>query len=141
MLAANVKLHNTKSGPVLLKSGNRRHTLVSTTGERTALGEYYEQQSSNELPVGGFDPTQSSYREGNTEFIKMRSGEEPAVRRYDPADNEYKFTKLGKSFYSRLKRNYVVQIPVKVKGRRKDGSFYNIKSTLPISKMGVDRKT
>ena len=139
MLTANVKLHNTKSGSVLLKSGNRRHTLVNTTGERTALGEYYEQKSSLELPVGGFDPTQSSYREGNTEYIKMRSGEERAVRRYDPADNEYKFTKLRKNFYSRLKRNYVVQIPVKVKGKRKDGSYYNIKSTLPISKMGVNR--
>ena len=139
MLTANVKLHNTKSGSVLLKSGNRRHTLVNTTGERTALGEYYEQKSSNELPVGGFDPTQAPFREGNTEYIKMRSGEERAVRRYDPADNEYKFTKLGKNFYSRLKRNYVVQIPVKVKGKRKDGSYYNIKSTLPISKMGVDR--
>ena len=139
MLTADVNPHNTKSGSVLLKSGNKRHILVNTTGERTALGEYYEQKSSNELPVGGFDPTQSSYREGNTEYIKMRSGEERAVRRYDPADKEYKFTKLGKSFYARLKRNYVVQIPVKVKGKRKDGSYYNIKSTLPISKMGVDR--
>ena len=121
MLTANVNLHSTKSGSVLLKSGNRRHTLVNTTGERTALGEYYEQKSSNELPAGGFDPTQAPFREGNTEFIKMRSGEERAVRRYDPADNEYKFTKLGKSFYSRLKRNYVVQIPVKVKGKRRMG--------------------
>ena len=60
MLTANVKLHNTKSGSVLLKSGNRRHTLVNTTGERTALGEYYEQKTSLELPVGGFDPTQVS---------------------------------------------------------------------------------
>ena len=49
MLTANVNLHSTKSGSVLLKSGNKRHTLVSTTGERTALGSYYEQQSSNEL--------------------------------------------------------------------------------------------
>jgi len=115
------------------------HTLVTSTGERTALGEYYEQKSTDELPVGGFDPTQAPFREGNTEYIKMRSGEERTVRRYDPVDNEYKFTKLGKSFYSRLKRNYVVHIPVKVKGKRKDGSYYNIKSTLPISKMGVDR--
>ena len=139
MLAANARPQSTKSGSVILKTGNKRHTLVNTTGERTALGEYYEQKTSLELPVGGFDPTQSSYREGNTEYIKMRSGEERAVRRYDPADNEFKFTKLGKNFYSRLKRNYVVQIPVKVKGKRKDGSYYNIKSTLPISKMGVDR--
>ena len=139
MLAANARPQNTKSGSVILKSGNKRHTLLTSQGQRTALGEYYEQKSSDELPVGGFDPTQAPFREGNTEFIKMRNGEERAVRRYDPADNEYKFTKLGKSFYARLKRHYIVQIPVMVKGKRKDGSYYNIKSTLPISKMGVDR--
>ena len=61
--------------------------------------------------------------EGNSEFIKMRNGEERAVRRYSPVDNEMKLSALGKSVYSRLKRNYVVQIPVLVKGRRKDGSY------------------
>ena len=58
----------------------------------------------------------------------MRNGEERVVRRYDQADNEYKLTALGKSFYSRLKRNYVVQLPVTIRGKRKDGSYYNIKS-------------
>ena len=139
MIAANAKPQNTTGGSVILKSGNKRHTLLNSQGERTTLGEYYEQQSSDELPVGGFDPTTAPFREGNTEFIRMRNGEERAVRRYDPADNEYKFTKLGKSFYARLKRNYIVQIPVKVKGKRKDGSHYNVKSYMPISKMGVDR--
>lgn len=137
MLTADATPQTAKSGSVILKSGNRRHILVSPIRERTKLGEYYEQKTSNELPVGGFDPTQAPYREGNTEFIKMRNGQDRAVRRYDPADNEYKFTQLGKSFYSRLKRNYVVQLPVKIRGRRKDGRYYNIKSTLPISKMGV----
>ena len=139
MLTGNAKPQNTKGGSVILRSGNKRHTLVTTTGEKTKLGEYYEGKSSTELPVGGFDHTQAPFREGNSEFIKMRSGEERVVRRYDPADNEYKLTALGKSCYSRLKRNYVVQIPVVIKGRRKDGSYYNIKSTLPVSKMGVDR--
>ena len=131
MLATNARPHSTKSGSVVITGGNKRHTLLNSQGERTALGEYYEQRSSNELPAGGFDPTQAPFREGNTEFIKMRTGEERAVRRYDPADNEYKFTKLGKSFYARLKRNYVVQIPVKVKGKRNDGSYYNIQSSFP----------
>ena len=139
MLAANAKPQSTKGGSVILKSGNKRHTLLNSQGQRTALGEYWEQKTADELPLSGFDATQSPFREGNTEYIKMRNGEERAVRRYDPADNEYKFTKLGKSFYARLKRNYVPQIPVKVKGRRKDGSHYNVKSYMPISKMGVDR--
>jgi len=139
MLQPSATPQNTQSGSVILRSGSRRHILVNPRGERTNSGEYYKQKTSNELPFGGFDFTQSPFREGNTEFIKMRNGEERAVRRYSPVDNEYKLTVLGKSFYSRLKRNYVVQIPVLVKGRRKDGSYYNIKSTLPISKMGVDR--
>ena len=73
MLAGNARPQSTKGGSVILKTGNKRHTLVNNQGERTALGEYYEQKSSDELPVGGFDPTQSSYREGNTEFINMKS--------------------------------------------------------------------
>lgn len=127
MLTDNVNPHNTKSGSVILRSGTKRLTLVTSTRERTALGEYYEQKSRNELPVGGFDPTQASYREGNTEFIRMRSGEERTVRRYDPVDNEYKFTKLGKSVYSRLKRNYVVQIPVMIKGKVLDRAVQDVK--------------
>ena len=108
MLKVDLKPQNTESGSVIIKSDNKKHILVNTTGERTALGSYYEHTSSNELPVGGFDPTQAPFREGNAEYIKMRSGQERVVRRYDPADNEYKFTKLGKSFYARLIRNYVV---------------------------------
>ena len=38
-----------------------------------------------------------------------------------------------------MKRNYVVQVPVRVKGVRKNGSEYAIRSTLPIAKLGVDR--
>ena len=94
MLSANARPQTTKSGSVILKSGNRRHTFVSTTTERTQLGEYYEQKTNTDLPVGGFDPTQAQFREGNAEYIKMRNGQERVVRRSDPADNEYKFSKL-----------------------------------------------
>ena len=82
MLQASATPQNTKSGSVILRSGNRRHILVNPTEERTKLREYYEQKISNDLPVGGFDFTQSPFREGNTELIVMRNGEERAVRRY-----------------------------------------------------------
>ena len=54
MLAANARPRSTKGGSVILTSGNKRHTLLDSQGERTALGSYYEQKSSDELPVGGF---------------------------------------------------------------------------------------
>ena len=97
MLAASARPQNTKSGSVILRSGNRRHILVNPTGQRTKLGDYYDQKTSADLPVEDFDPTQAPFREGNAEYIKMRNGEERVVRRYDPFDNEYRFTKLGKT--------------------------------------------
>ena len=140
MLAAGVTPRDTKGGAAILKgAGARYHQLISTTGEKTRLGEYYESKTGKELPVGGFDPRTSPYRQGDTEYIRMRNGEERAIRRYSPAENQFQFTALGKSFYSRIKRSYVVQIPVKVKGKRKNGTYYNIKSTLPIAKLGLDR--
>ena len=62
MIAASDRPQNIKTGSVILKIGNKRHPLESTTRERTKLGEYYEQKSSAELPVGGFDPTQAPFR-------------------------------------------------------------------------------
>ena len=141
MLAAGVAPRDTRGGAVILKTGARYHALVTTAGDKTKLGTYWEEKTSEELPVGGFDPTQSPFRQGDVEYIRMRSGQERAVRRYSPVDNEYKFTALGKSFYSRLKRSYVVQIPVTIKGRRKNGTHYNVKSTMPVSKMGLDQIT
>lgn len=115
MLAAGVTPRDTKGGAVILKGqGVRYHQLISTTGEKTRLGKYFEDKSEQELPVGGFDPRQAPYRQGDTEYIRMRNGEEKAIRRYSPAENQLQFTALGKSFYSRVKRAYIIQIPVKV---------------------------
>jgi len=68
-----------------------------------------------------------------------RSGEQRVTRRWDAASQDYVFTKIGKRFYGRLKRNYVVQVPVRVTGVRKNGTTYTIRSTLPVAKLGVDR--
>ena len=130
---------NTPSGAVLARQGPRFQTLVAAEGERTEAGAYYEQKSSQELHLGGYDTSQAPQRSGDTEYVMMRSGEQRATRRWNPASQDYKFTKLGKSFYGRLKRNYLVQVPVKVTGQRKNGTTYTIRSTLPIAKLGVDR--
>ena len=90
MLSSGVEARNTKGGAVILKGqGARYHTLLSTTGEKTRLGEYYETKTGKELPVGGFDPRQSPYREGDTEYIKMRNGEHKVTRRYCIVDKKF----------------------------------------------------
>ena len=138
-VAAGLQTRTTSAGAVIARQGARFQTLVDASGQRTSAGAYYEQASAQELSVGGYDTTQAPKRSGDTEFITMRDGLERATRSWNPANQEFKFTKLGKSFYGRLKRNYVVQVPVIVTGRRKNGTTYTIRSTLPIAKLGVDR--
>ena len=138
-VAAGRQPHTTSTGAVIARQGTRFQTLVDTRGQRTQVGRYYEQASSSNLPAGGFDPLQAPTRIGDTEYIRMRGGEQRATRRWDPAISDYRFTDLGQSYYSRLKRNYVVQVPVRITGQRKDGSQYYIRSTLPVSRLGIDR--
>ena len=140
-VAAGLQPHNTSTGAVLARQGTRFQTLVDTRGQRTQAGLYYEQASSSNLPAGGFDPSQAPTKSGDTEYIRMRSGEQRSTRRWDPTISDYRFTDIGRSYYSRLKRNYVVQIPVRITGTRKDGSKYYIRSTFPVAQLGIDRVT
>ena len=138
-VAAKLQTRTTSAGAVIVRQGARFQTLVDVSGQRTAAGRYYEQASSQDLPVGGFDTSQAPSRSGDAEYITMRSGEQRITRRWDPASQDYRFTDLGRSYYSCLKRNYVVQVPVRITGQRRDGSQYHIRSTLPVARLGIDR--
>ena len=140
-VAAGLQTRTTSAGAVIARQGTRFQTLVDTAGQRTEVGCFYEQATASDLPVGGFDSSQAPTRSGDTEHIRMRSGEQRATRRWDPARQDFIFTDLGRSYYSCLKRNYVMQVPVRIIGTRKDGSKYYIRSTLPVARLGVDRVT
>ena len=88
------------------------------------------------MPAGGF-MNQVAERTGNVESIRVRDGARGVTRRWDEATGEYSFTRLGNQYYKTLRRSYVAVIPVNIEGRRKDGSTYNIKSTMPVSKLGL----
>ena len=138
-VAAGLQPHTTSTGAVIARRGTRFQTLVDSVGQRTQAGIYYEQASSSNLPAGGFDYSQAPTRSGDTEYIRMRSGEQRSTRRWDPASQDYRFTDIGRSYYARLKRDYVVQVPVRITGERRDGSQYHIRSTLPVARLGIDR--
>ena len=67
----------------------------------------------------------------------FRSGKRAVTRRWDPASNEFKFTAIGKKYYSTLRRNYVVDVPIIIKGKRKNGTRYEIKSHTKMEKLGM----
>ena len=141
-VAAGIEPTETSSGSVVLRQGKRYVTLVKPDGTKTQSGAWYEQRSRNELPAGGaFNRNQQPQREGLTELIKTRDGREKVVRRWDPVTNEFKFTALGRSFYARKRSVYVVHVPVIVEGRRKNGTTYELKSFMPVEKMGLQGLT
>ena len=119
-----------------LRNGARSIPLIDATGNKTLAGRYYEQHSGRTLPTGGF-LQQTAQREGNTETIKLRDGKRGVTRRWDPAGGEFKFTALGKKYYSTLRRNYVVDVPIVVNGVRKNGTKYQIKSHTKLEKLGM----
>ena len=138
-IAIGARSKRSASGATIARQGGRFQTLVDARGERTPAGAYYEAQSGEALSIGGFDSTQAPRRTRNTECVTMRDGTQRATRRWDPATQEFKFTALGRIFYARLKRSYVVQLPVRIQDERKDGTTCTIRSTLPIAKLGLDR--
>ena len=97
LLQSGVEPRRTKAGGVRLGT----ISLLRPNGKKTASGEYIESKG-HALPAGAFDPTQAPERTGNSEYIAMRDGSKRVTRRWDPTQNDWQFTALGKSFYSTL---------------------------------------
>ena len=102
-----------------LRTGRRFVRLSTPSGELTAAGNEYEQRTGETLPASGFQ-NQKAVRKGNTETIKLRDGRRATTRKWDAVSNRWSFTKLGRRYYSRLRRNWIVQVPVTIK-RFKEG--------------------
>ena len=105
--------------------GARRVMLSKPDGTLTAAGVHYEQRV-GPLPTS-FAADKIPEREANTEYITLQNGKRAITRQFDPATGEYTFTDTGRRYYRNIRRNYVVQVPVVIDGRRKDGSTYRIK--------------
>ena len=128
------------SEAIALQTGKSIVKLVDDEGEPTLPGRYWSQRTGEDLPAGGF-MQQAASRIGNVETIRLRDGTRGVVRRWNEATEEYNFTRLGYTYYKTVRRNYVAQVPVIIKGKRKDGSYYTVKSTMPVSKLGIRPKT
>ena len=83
-IAAGTAPSKVKSGAVLARQGTGFQTLVDASGQLTTAGTYYQEQTRQELPVGGFDTTQAPKRSGDTEYITLHDGTQRATRRWDP---------------------------------------------------------
>ena len=117
-----------KSGSVLLKAGKQSITLVKANGQVTRAGKQFEQRGGTILSNSNSFANSKPYREGNTEYLNTTGGKKRILRRFDPASGDFEFSKLGLSYYSTMKRNYVVQVPITISGKRANGSTYTVQS-------------
>ena len=119
---------------LLLGAGNKFVKLTDRQGNLTAAGQTWQGATGRELPAGGFQ-NQTPFRSGKTESIRMVNGKKRILRRYSPVTNRWDFTALGKTFYQRLRRNYVVHVPVTIQGLRRNGTTYETNAVVPIEKL------
>ena len=131
-------VRSTTSDSMILKGPGGRFTMLTTpAGELTRAGRVYQDRVGEPLPSGGYDVNQTPRRVGNVEFIKTRGGKDRAVRRWDPGSDKFVYTALGRGFYSRRRSEYVVQVPVNIRGKRENGTTYDNKGWMPISELGL----
>ena len=93
-----------------------------------------------QLSVEGYDydTCEAPQQTWDTEYIKMRRGEQRVTRQRDPASQEYTFTVLIQSFCERRNRNVAVRLPVHALELPKNGAQCDIRSTLLMEKLGSD---
>ena len=122
-LGRGIRPKRTANDALILRDGRKYRTLVDAYGQRTAAGRRYEALADASLPAEGYDAAQAPVRQGNAETIRVR-GKEKVVRKYDPASNDWMYTKLGRQFYSQRRVQYVVKVPATFDGTRSNGRPY-----------------
>ena len=133
-LAAAGEVAVTRSGNVLLRAGARSVTLVR--GSRvTKEGAYYREHTGND-PRINILPNAVARRLGRSEYIATRTGDR-VLRVWDVVRGVWKNTALGRQYYNTARTQVVVHIPTIVRGRRKNGSTYEIAGTMPAEIEGL----
>ena len=123
-----------------LPSG-RRIGLISRTGVATEAGKYfYKHVKKTAVPDSRWDDNAPTYRYpgGRTDYVKMRSGAEVALRTWHPNRREFSYTTAGKAFYKRRPRTYIVQVPVTIYTRRRSGDNPSYYGTYPAADFSAE---
>ena len=111
---------------LMLKKGRKFVRLSKDDGEPTPASLFWQGITGQTLPDSGF-MSQTAVRDGNAEYIKLRDGKRGITRQLSLETGEWIFTKLGLKYYKRLGRNYVVNVPVIIRGTPPDGRVYTKK--------------
>jgi len=137
LLAKNGETTVSKSGNVILKSGKQYITLVKGNTV-TKAGQAYQQETNTDPKITIMDGATPYKKDkaGRTEYIETRFGPK-ALRIWNTVEKKYRYTQLGKTYYNTAREEVIVHMPVRIEGRRKDGSTYRIFGHLPVDIPGL----
>ena len=119
----------------MLVQGRSRTALSMDDGTPTKAGLFWENLTGHSLPDSGL-MSNSPLRENNTEYIPL-NGKKRVTRHLDVSTGEWVCSRLGMKFYRKMRRSYIVNVPVTVHGTPAEGRHYTKSSTIPISKLGI----
>ena len=118
-----------------------RYAMLShPNGELTRAGQYYYQLIGRPPPSRQYDRNQPLIREGPNDYIMLRGGAKKLLRSLQPNGN-YQLTKLGRHFFKDKWVDWVVHVPVIIRGVRRNGRNrgmpYERTKRLPVTDLNV----
>ena len=116
--------------------GGQSAQLTRPNGALTRAGQLYYQLAGRRPPSRQFDESQPLIREGASDYILLRSGVKKLARTLAP-DGNYHLTKLGKAFFKEKYTEWLAHVPVRIRGRRKNGRAYERLDYLPMTSLNV----
>ena len=120
-----------------------RYVVLSRADGLTEAGQFYYGAegpgNSQQAPTLAFDPNQSlQYDAKGNAYIIGRDRKRILVRR-TAADGTHRVTRIGERFFAQTKTEYIVSIPVRIEGRRKNGTTYTRYDHLPVDLLNTRR--
>ena len=97
-------------------------------------GSHYYSHLGLRPPSKDPDYNQPLIRKGPNDYILLRNGQKKLVRSLQ--GGEHRLTKLGKGFFRDKYYEYLVHVPVIIRGRRRSGAGYERRDWLPVNELG-----
>ena len=139
-MEAGASARTSGQGSELLRLPSGQQLLLSRpNGQPTRAGQFYYQLAGRRAPSRRFNENQQLVRDGPNDYIYLRGGTKKLVRSLQP-DGNYRVTKLGKSFFRDKWTDYLAHMPVRIRGRRRNGRPYERETLLPVTLDGLGRQ-
>ena len=108
-----------QQGLLVRAPGRRAIRLFTDAGALNDAGTCYFQKRALAPPDRGFDPNQEPVLHRRREQIMLRDGSMGTLRTFD--GKQWRFTKLGQSYYAEKRVKFLAYLPVFFRYFRKDG--------------------